>query len=215
MPAATLWRMVGKFGSASEWFRFAAGILALGLTVLGFSAASWSPEWLIWAAIGILVVGVLLCFFGVLVWRSNMRADVSARAVGTPNSDRLTDKPARPIRPALTEYYRDLALENPLSAILKAYLAVEGWFDITLEENGLDKYDGTRKRSVREMSRIAAATGLLPSATVPTIDGLGVLRDLALDKQGEGIGSEEAQRYLLQTEGALLSLDNSLKPIKK
>ncbi len=207
--------MANTYGGAGEWFGFGGTAAGVGAAFIGFSTGTNAWSGLTWIGSGIAVVGLLVCAFGIRVWRLNVRnarADEEARDVGAASGDVNQSEPTQRIRPALTEYYRETAVENPLAAILKAYLAIEGWYDQALEDHGIGRFDGTRKRSVREMSRLAVERGLLPSSTVATIDGLGVLRDLAVDRQGENITKEEAQHYLTIAEGALLSLDSSLKP---
>lgn len=181
--------------------------IAVGVYSQVYTRVDWWPfTWLYYAA------GVsLLAFIAWLVLmltgaRSTPRNEVRKVADPVPPSS------PKPIRPALTEYYKSTALENPLAAIIKAYLAIEEWYDQALQDHDLSPWNGTEKRSVRDMSRIAAHEGFLPAFTVQTIDGLGYLRDDAVRRGGDSITVDEAQHYLLQTEGALLSLDKLVEP---
>jgi hypothetical protein len=225
--------MANRFGTADRWFEFGGGVVLVGATFIGFSTGPtvWIGLAIIgWGAAGL---GVVVCVLGILVWRSNVRsaaavdaAQEQARDVGALPSPEVpeplqavADPPRaigrRQIRPALTDYYRETATDNPLAAILKAYLAVEGWMDREMELHDLDVYDGTRKRSTREMVRILAEHRFVPESVIPTVDGLGVMRDIAADKGSGGSTSEDARHYLVLTDGVLLTLDKGTSDWRK
>jgi hypothetical protein len=220
--------MVRRFGGAGEWFTFGGASALLGTTFIGFSTGAGAWSGLAWIGWGVLGLGVLVCLAGIGVWVRNVRAAVaqeaverSAKDVGALSPPAPAESPQAPlearvktgatgIRPALSDYYREEATDNPLAAILKAWLAVEGWLDRELPQFGLSTHDGQRKRSVREMTRLMVDRGVLPASAVPTVDGLGVMRDIAADKGGEGSTAEDARHYLTLVDGTMLMLDRAL-----
>jgi hypothetical protein len=114
-------------------------------------------------------------------------------------------------RPALRDLYAERAESNPLSAILLAYGAVESWYDQMLTERGIENHSpGHRKLGVRDLSRLAVERGLLPDSTLRQVDGLSIMRDLAVHGRVEEVTSEQAREYLVLVDGLLYSLDSEL-----
>ncbi len=118
---------------------------------------------------------------------------------------------ASPARPALHEYYADLADENPLSAIIKAYESIEVWFDEALSRFGIANRDGNRKIGAMQMARRAVNEQLLPASSLHTIEGLGIMRDLAIQHGDERVTPAAAKEFLILTDGLLYSLDSELE----
>jgi hypothetical protein len=125
------------------------------------------------------------------------------------NSSDTHSSAARMTRTPLTEYYDQRADENPLNAILEAYLAVEGWFDRALSTHGIDIRPHNKKLGVREMSIIAVEQGMLPESLLHTVDGLSLMRNLALHKSSPQT-PQEAREFLVLTDGLIYTLDVEL-----
>lgn len=102
------------------------------------------------------------------------------------------------------------ATENPLNAILKAYQAIEYWYDDVLGADGVDVREDGNKLGVAQMSVLAVERGLLSESTIGQVDELGLMRDLALQDQGKKATAEQAREYLLLVDGLLFALDADL-----
>lgn len=118
------------------------------------------------------------------------------------------------VRPALHEYYANLADENPLSAIIKAYESIEVWYDEALTRFGIANRDGNRKLGVLQMARRAVNEKLLPASSVHTVEGLGIMRDLALQHGDGKVKPDEAKEFLILADGLLYSLDSELAKVR-
>lgn len=115
----------------------------------------------------------------------------------------------------LSEFYARRSDENPLNALLEAYIAIERWYDRTLTDREIDNFDGVDKLSVTQMSRVAVEKGLLPASTLTLVDGLTVMRSLALTAPPDRVSPDQAREFLALADGALLSLDAELAKFGK
>lgn len=150
-------------------------------------------------------------FGGATMRFEHVRGQVSASLVTTLADQRAasgsSETPSS--RPLLREYYAERIHENPLNAILEAYEAIEGWYDRTLAAHDIEVRDREKKLGVREMSRIAVEHGLLPSSTISQLDGLGIMRDLAI-QQRDAVTPQRAQEFLVLVDAVLYTLDTEL-----
>ena len=113
-----------------------------------------------------------------------------------------------PPRILLREFYADRVRDNPLNAILEGNLAIERWFDRALSAHGFSLTGKDfRKRSSHEMSLIALDLGMISATSQSTVDGLSIMRDLAVDKGGEVANSDQAREFLILADGLLYMLD--------
>jgi hypothetical protein len=125
-------------------------------------------------------------------------------------------EPPSPLRPIpLRDYYASNAEENPKSAIILAYIALEKWYDFALRSHGLPIYDGTQRRGVRKMSRVAVEEGMLPASSIDTVEGLSLMRDLVVDKPGEEVSSQQGREFLVLTDGVMYTPTTELKKYEK
>ncbi|TXK17427.1 hypothetical protein [Homoserinibacter sp. GY 40078] len=134
-------------------------------------------------------------------------ADVSANlieAIADSDAD-ASEEPdvgdVRP-RPQLRDLYAAKAQENPLNALLEGFIAIEVWFDQLLTERGESTHEGARKRSVQEMAAIAVERGFLPRQLLDTVQGLGIVRDLAI-RDREKVTPNQAREFLLLADAFL------------
>lgn len=136
---------------------------------------------------------------------ANLQQEILAAPVVSPAPARVAS-PYQLLQP-LRDFYADRAKENPLNAILEAYIHLEKWFDAALQSRGIDNWDRNRKLGVPEMSRLAVKYGLLPSFTLSPIDGLSIMRDLAIHQPQSKVTEAEAKEFLLLTDGVIHQLD--------
>jgi hypothetical protein len=114
-----------------------------------------------------------------------------------------------PASAPLRTRYAQRAIDNPLNAILEAYLVLEAWFDSTLTAHELSPYDGFVKKGVIEMATDAAAAKLISQQSVHTINGVTIMRELAIQKRNR-VTTDEAQEYLVLMDGLIYSLGNEV-----
>lgn len=119
------------------------------------------------------------------------------------------DEPAT-TRRTLVEYYAQRVLENPLNAVLEAYIDVERRLDQALEDHGQSAYVGTRKLDVTELAALGVQTGILSSVLTTPIQALTVLRNSFLHGTA-GVSVESAQRFISLADGVLHLIDLDVK----
>jgi len=130
-------------------------------------------------------------------------------AFSTADNRRPPDSEVRRI--LLSQYFDERANENPLNAVLEAYIAIERWYDRVLIDRNIDNFEGTRKLSVAEMAGIAVEKDLLPASTLNLIDGLTVMRSLALAGPPDRVTPDQAREFLSLADGTLYALDTELR----
>lgn len=129
-------------------------------------------------------------------------ADASTNLIeAIADADETEEGDVRP-RPQLREMYAAKAQENPLNALLEGFIAIEVWFDQLMTERGESTHDGTRKRSAQEMAAIAVQRGFLPRSTIDTVQGLGIVRDLAIHDRDK-VTPTQAREFLLLADAFL------------
>lgn len=129
-----------------------------------------------------------------------------------------SEEPAMQGRPRilLRESFADRIRDNPLNAILEGNLAIERWFDSAITAHGIPVTGKDfRKRSSHEMSLIALDLGMITPASQNTVDGLAIMRDLAVGKGGEAATSDQAREFLILTDGLLFTMDRERSEFEK
>jgi len=134
------------------------------------------------------------------------------------NEAALASEPKSPPKPRslLREYYADRIRDNPLNAILEGNLAIERWFDGAITAHGFSATGKDyRKRSSHEMSLIALDLGMISATSQNAVDGLAIMRDLAIDKGGDAATSDQAREFLILADGLLFSMDRERAEFEK
>jgi hypothetical protein len=147
---------------------------------------------------------------------ANSHSPGSLKVSGEASFEANTDMPSYtsgsnyPPGTPLRLVYAERAVENPLNAILEAYLHLEAWFDRTLTSHQLSPWSGYVKKGVPEMTVDAYNAGLISDPITNTIRGLGIMRDLAIKKR-DNVKPEEAEEYLLLVDGTIYALNNEVR----
>ena len=115
------------------------------------------------------------------------------------------------VPPPLRFLFAEKAKVNPLQAILEGYSAIESWFDNVLTRRGIDVSPGGVKMSALDMTYLSVEQGWLPKAIIPTIQGLSLMRDLAVKRGGSRTTVEEAEEYLTLIDGVRYTLATQFK----
>jgi len=141
--------------------------------------------------------------------RARAQAEVST-SVAEAIVDESQGAERTPTRTPLAEYYADRVVDNPLNAVLEAYIAIERRLDQVLEDHGQSPYVGTKKLDVTELSALAIQTGLLGSVVRTPLTGLTALRNIYLHGASE-LSLSDAQQFLSLADGVMFLIDNDVK----
>jgi hypothetical protein len=166
---------------------------------LSLSAETWG---IVGAIAGrIVALGAIIAAVRVVVrWLASRRT--KERAV--PPGPDVPTTVAAPARAPLVRYFDpERYTANPLNVILESYLFIEGWFDELLTARGQDLRPHNDKLGVDDMAHIAVHDGLISPQSVETLRGLGILRQLSIDKGGDGVTAEEARKYVTMTDAII------------
>jgi hypothetical protein len=141
-------------------------------------------------------------------------ADVSSNLIeAIADADETEEGDLKP-RPQLREMYAAKVQENPLNALLEGFIAIEVWYDQLMTERGESTHEGNRKRSAQEMAAIAVERGFLPRSTLDTVQGLGIVRDLAIHDR-EKVTPNQARDFLLLADAFLTFADSEARKTAK
>lgn len=100
-----------------------------------------------------------------------------------------------------------LGSQDPRSAIIRGYLAIDNWAEENLPRHGIPSERNGRRRPLLEMIREAVEKGILPAPTISQVQGLQTLRNLAVhsptdpthEQAAEFLTLADAMLYVLQS----------------
>ena len=141
--------------------------------------------------------------------RARAQAEVSTSVAEALVDESQASEPIA-TRAPLTDYYADRVVDNPLNAVLEAYIAVERRLDQALEDHGQSPYVGTKKLDVTELAALAIQTGLVSSTVRAPLAGLTALRNIYLHAVAD-LSVTDAQQFLSLADGILYLIDSEVK----
>jgi hypothetical protein len=101
----------------------------------------------------------------------------------------------------------ELAEETPAAAIVEAYGRLEGVLKDLLAEHD-DHVD--EKWDVQALARVASQKELITAQTSKAIEGLDILRNLAVHGDPEDLSPQRAHEFVALTQGVLYSIINGV-----
>lgn len=97
----------------------------------------------------------------------------------------------------------ELAEESPAAAIVEAYGRLEGALRSLLADHDEDVDE---KRDAQSLARVAFERGLITAQTLKAIEGLDILRNLAVHGQPEDLPPQRAHEFVALVHGVLYSI---------
>lgn len=100
----------------------------------------------------------------------------------------------------------ELAEESPMAAIVEAYGGLENTLRSLLADHG---QEADEKWNVLTLARAAHQHGLVTAETLKAIEGLDILRNLAVHGRPEDLSSKRAHEFVALTQGVLYTISSS------
>jgi len=101
----------------------------------------------------------------------------------------------------------ELAEESPMAAIIEAYGRLEGALKSLLDEI---EQEVDEKWDVLTLGRAAAQQSLITPQTMKAIEGLDILRNLAVHGKPEDVSRQRAHEFVALAQGVLYSIVNGV-----
>ena len=123
-----------------------------------------------------------------------------------------TSQPGNPRAVPLSQYFTPERFhDSPLNVIIESFIALERWFDSALNSHGIDIRPGFKKLTVYEMAELAVHHGFIEPESLKTVTGLGIMRDIAIGKNGDKVTPQEARSYVTLIDGQIFTMTNQLE----